>query len=67
MRIVKLYFEEIARIGFKRNLSLDSILNAYFYALHKLKNKDKEMKKLSRLIEEELTAEKIKENAKVSE
>jgi len=64
---VKLYFEEIARIGFKRNLSLDSILNAYFYALHKLKNKDKEMKKLSRLIEEELTAEKIKENAKVSE
>jgi len=64
---VKLYFEEIARIGFKRNLSLDSILNAYFYALHKLKNKDKEMKKLSRLIEEELTAEKIKENAKASE
>lgn len=64
---MKLYFEEIARIGFKRNLSLDSILNAYFYALHKLKNKDKEMKKLSRLIEEELTAEKIKENAKVSE
>jgi len=35
--------------------------------LHKLKNKDKEMKKLSRLIEEELTAEKIKENAKASE
>ncbi len=64
---MKLYFEEIARIGFKRNLSLDSILNAYFYALHKLKNKDKEMKKLSRLIEEELTAEKIKENAKASE
>jgi len=64
---VKLYFEEIARIGFKRNLSLDSILNAYFYALHKLKNKDKEMKKLSRLIEEELTTEKIKKQAKASE
>ena len=64
---MKLYFEEIARIGFKRNLSLDSILNAYFYALHKLKNKDKEMKKLSRLIEEELTTEKIKKQAKASE
>lgn len=57
LRIVKLYFEEIARVGFKRNLTLDSILNAYFYSLHKLKNKDKEMKKISKLIEEGLVKE----------
>lgn len=58
LRIVKLYFEEIARIGFKRNLTLDSILNAYFYALHKLQNKDKEMKRISEMIAEELMAQK---------
>jgi hypothetical protein len=58
---VKLYFAEIARIGFKRNLTLDSILNAYFYALHKLQNKDKEIKKIGKLIEEEPMQETGKE------
>ncbi|MFA6419984.1 MAG: hypothetical protein WCW13_04220 [archaeon] len=43
-RIVRLYFEEIARNGFKRQLDLDQMINAYFYALKKLKNKDKSMK-----------------------
>ena len=61
LRIVKLYFEEIARIGFKRNLTLDSILNAYFYALHKLQNKDNEIKKIGKLIEEEPIQETGKE------
>jgi len=58
LRIVKLYFEEIARIGLKRNLTLDSILNAYFYALHKLHNKDKEIKRISDMIAEELVGQK---------
>ena len=39
-RLVKLYFEEIARLGFKRTLNLDSILNAYFYSLKRLMNKE---------------------------
>jgi len=58
LRIVKLYFEEIARIGLKRNLTLDSILNAYFYTLHKLHNKDKEIKRISDMIAEELVGQK---------
>ena len=39
-RIVRLYFEEIARLGFKRQLDLDQILNAYFYTLKKVKDKE---------------------------
>ncbi|MBU1120625.1 MAG: hypothetical protein ABIE23_00895 [archaeon] len=43
-RLVKLYFEEIARLGFKRKLDLDAIINAYFYALSRLGRKEIEMK-----------------------
>ena len=39
-RIVRLYFEEIARLGFKRSLDLDQMLNSYFYTLKRLKDKD---------------------------
>lgn len=35
-RIVRLYFEDIARLGFKRQLDLDQMINAYFYTLKKL-------------------------------
>ena len=52
-RIVRLYFQEIARLGFKRKLDLDAIINAYFYALQRLHNKDKEMKAIKRVVEEE--------------
>jgi hypothetical protein len=41
MRIVHLYFEEIARLGFKRQLDLDQIIGAYFYTLTKLESADK--------------------------
>ena len=34
--LVKLYFEEIARVGMKRKLDLDSIISAYKYVLKKL-------------------------------
>lgn len=59
-RMVKLYFEEIARLGFKRTLDLDAIINAYFYSLVRMKRKDSEMelikekvlKEESELIEE---------------
>ncbi len=37
LRIVRLYFEQIASLGFKRSLDLDEIINAYFYALLRVK------------------------------
>ena len=39
-KIVRLYFEEIARRGFKRQLDLDQILNSYFYTLKKVGDKE---------------------------
>ena len=64
-RLVKLYFKEIARLGFKRKLDLDAIINAYMYSLQRLKNKDKEMDELSRFVqkEEETLATETKEEA----
>ena len=63
-RIVRLYFEEIARLGFKRQLDLDQILNAYFYALKRLDNKDVEMKKIvQKIITEEVKKQESKQDA----
>jgi len=45
-RIVRLYFEDVARLGFKRQLDLDQMINAYFYVLKKVKNKDVAMRKI---------------------
>lgn len=39
-RIVQTYFKEVARYGMKKQLSLDEIINAYFYALAKVKRKE---------------------------
>ncbi len=53
-RIVRLYFEEIARLGFKRQLDIDQIINAYFYTLKKLSNKDVLMKEaIKKIVEDE--------------
>ncbi len=53
-RIVRLYFEEIARLGFKRTLDLDQMINSYFYTLKQLKGKDVALKKATeKLIKEE--------------
>ena len=62
-RMVKLYFEEIARLGFKRTLDLDAIINAYFYSLARLKRKDQEMELIKDkvLSEEEELAKETKE------
>ena len=40
-RLVKLYFDEIARFGVKRSLDLDSVMQAYYYTLERLENKAK--------------------------
>ena len=42
-RLVKLYFDEIARLGVKRSLDLDAVMQAYYYTLDKLKNKEIEI------------------------
>ena len=52
-KVVQLYFEEVARQGFKRTLDLDSIINAYLYALGRLRNKDKELHEIMHLVSEE--------------
>jgi hypothetical protein len=68
-RIVRLYFEEIARNGFKRQLDLDQMINAYFYALKKLKSKDKAMKEIVEKIikdEKNITSKEIFSSASVS-
>ncbi|MCX6801332.1 MAG: hypothetical protein NTZ73_04035 [Candidatus Diapherotrites archaeon] len=52
-KIVRLYFEEIARLGFKRQLDLDQIINSYFYTLNKLRNKEDAMRRISRQIIED--------------
>src|SRR3989344_757654 len=52
-RIVNIYFEEIARLGFKRSLDLDAIINAYFYTLQRIKNKDKLLVEMGKKVMEE--------------
>lgn len=47
LRIIKLYFEEIARKGLKKQLDLDEITDAYFHILGRLKNKEKELASVS--------------------
>jgi hypothetical protein len=49
-RIVRLYFEDVARLGFKRQLDLDQMINSYFYTLKKLKGKDAALKKATEQI-----------------
>jgi hypothetical protein len=59
LRMVKLYFEEVARLGFKRTLDLDAIINAYFYSLARLKRKDKEIELIkAKVLKEEIELEK---------
>ncbi len=54
LKIVRVYFREVARLGFKRQLDLDQIINSYFYTITKLGEKDKALKKITnKIIEEE--------------
>ena len=52
-RIVRLYFEEIARLGFKRSLDLDQMINSYFYALKRLQSKEAMRQATEKVIKEE--------------
>jgi len=57
-KIIQIYFREIARLGYKRGLKLDEVINAYYYVLSKLERKDSEMEKLKEKVEE--TEEELK-------
>ena len=39
-RLVGIYFENVARLGLKRSLDLDAVVNSYLYALSRVKTKD---------------------------
>ncbi|MCX8158273.1 MAG: hypothetical protein N3D73_01250 [Candidatus Diapherotrites archaeon] len=51
--LVSIYFEEIVRLGVKRTLNTDSVINAYLYTLQRIKNKNKEIDSLEDIIKEE--------------
>jgi len=63
--IVKLYVEEVARLGLKRKLDLDSIINAYLYTLARLNKKSEEMKSFDKLAKEEIQEEKTETKEQV--
>lgn len=64
-RIVGIYFKEVARLGFKRSLSLDETMNAYYYVLSKLGNPKECIEEAKRkvVIDEKLLASETKEEA----
>jgi hypothetical protein len=51
-KMIQTYFIEIARQGFKRQLTLDEIINAYFYALARVKRKNVEMTEVEAAVKE---------------
>lgn len=51
-KMIQTYFIEIARQGFKRQLTLDEIINAYFYALARVKRKNVEMTEVEEAVRE---------------
>lgn len=56
--LVKVYVEEVARLGLKRKLDLDSVINAYLYTLARLEKKKEEMQIFEKAAEEEIQLEK---------
>jgi hypothetical protein len=64
-RIVGIYFKEVARLGFKRSLTLEETMNSYYYVLSKLGNPKEciEAVKNKVVVDEKLLASKTKEEA----
>lgn len=52
-RLVELYVSEVSKGHEKRQMGLDTLLNAYFYALLRITRKNKEMSALSKAVERE--------------
>jgi hypothetical protein len=51
-KIIQTYFMEVARLGFKRQLSLDEIINAYFYALARVKRQNIESAEVEQAVKD---------------
>lgn len=51
-KMIQTYFIEIARQGFKRQLTLDEMINAYFYALARVKRKNVEMTEVEQAVKD---------------
>jgi hypothetical protein len=49
-KIVQTYFKEIARFGFKKQLTLDEIINAYLYSLARVKREDVELSEVAQAV-----------------
>ena len=52
-QLVELYVREVSKGHEKRQMGLDTLLNAYFYALLRITRKNKEMTALSKAVERE--------------
>lgn len=52
-KLVELYVRDISKGHEKRQMGLDTLLNAYFYALLRITRKHKEMSALGKAIERE--------------
>lgn len=50
LSLAGLYFKEVARLGFKRSLEIDDVINAFYYALARIKRKDVESKEVMEVI-----------------
>ena len=49
--IIKMYFGNIARLGFKRRLDLDAVINSYLYTLKRLKELEKNDDEIEKMVE----------------
>ena len=58
-KLVELYVREISQRGEKRQMGLDTIINAYFYTLTRLKKKKEELGIIEPAVEKE--EEKLEE------
>ena len=50
--MIETYFKELARVGFKKQLTLDEVINSYLYALARVKREDIEMSEVSQAVKE---------------
>jgi len=48
LKMLDVYFTEVARYGLKRKLSLDEVVNAYFYALLRVQRKGIELEEIKK-------------------
>lgn len=50
LEMLALYFSEVARFGLKRSLSLDEVVNSYFYSLARIQRKETELKEIKGIV-----------------